>query len=326
MKRLCIIPFVLLLLCTSCDDSKRAHTDLIVRFTCEKFAMQQRSLLPADEAMTIAEYRIFGNGPNSETVDVKGSSSTVTLGQLLMGKWSLTAQALNSGGAILAQGKLDTMLSSATSTATITLTELVGEGTLSVSYSWNLEQVASDVRLELVLTNQQGETVPISDPILDKEKGTATLSASLPSGSYMLCSTLFSQDVLVSGSAEAVRIIPGTTTTGALEMKMGDRSSIFSMTVTNDTMMPIGGTVKCTPTVPTVGESVTLTFSPSNLQGVEASELTACWYCEGVPVVGDGFSFTSVPKAGSHRYDVIVSHAKLGSLGSTTILVNMPIR
>jgi hypothetical protein len=97
------------------------------------------------------------------------------------------------------------------------------------------------------------------------------------------------------------------------------------MTVINDTMMPIGGTVTCTPTFPTVGANVTLSFTPSNLQGVEEGQLTASWFCEGESVVGDGFSYTSVPKAGSHRYDVIVSHAKLGSLGSTTILVNMPI-
>ena len=326
MKRLFLVPLIALLLLTSCDDSKAAHTDLVVRFACEKFAMQERSLLPTDEAIAIAQYRIFGCGPNSETVDVTGSSSTVTLGQLLMGKWTLTAQALNSEGAILAQGTLTTMLSSVTSTATITLTELVGEGTLSVAYSWSLEQVADDVRLELSLTDQQGESVAIDDPILKTEEGTATFSASLPSGSYMLCSKLFSQDALVSGSAEAVRIIPSTPTTGELVMKMGDRSSIFSMTVINDTMMPIGGSVKCTPMVPTVGASVTLTFTPSNLQGVETKDLTASWFCEGERVVGEGFSYTSIPKAGSHRYDIIVSHAKLGSLGSTTILVNMPIK
>ena len=326
MKKLFLIPLVALLLFTSCDDSKSTHTDLVVRFACEKFSVQERSLIPTAEDMTIEEYRIFGNGPNSETVDVTSSSTTVTLGQLLMGKWTLTAQALNKTGAILAQGTLTTMLSSVTNTATINLTELVGEGNLSVAYCWNLEQVASDVRLELSLTNQQGESVSIDDPTLDKDKGMANFSASLPAGSYRLCSKLYSQNVLVSGSAEAVRIIPGTTTTGELEMKMGDLSSIFTMTVINDTMMPIGGTVTCTPTSPSVGASVTLAFTPSNLQGVEAEELTAAWFCEGSPVVGDGFSYTSIPKVGSHRYDIIVSHAKLGSLGGTTILVNMPIR
>ena len=326
MKRLFLVALVALVLFTSCEDSNGTHSDLVVRFACDTYVMQERSLLPAPQAMTIAGYRIFGNGPNSETVDVTDTTSTVTLGQLLMGKWSLTAQALNSSGAILAQGSLETMLSSATSTATINLTELVGEGSLSIAYSWRLDQVSADVRLELSLTNQQGEVVSLSAPTMNKVTGTASIAASLPSGSYMLCSKLYSENVLVSGSAEAVRIIPGTATTGALEMKMGDRSTIFTMTVINDTMMPIGGTVSCTPTSPTVGASVTLTFAPTNLQGVSAEDLTATWFCEGAPVVGNGFSYTSVPKAGSHRYDIIVSHAKLGSLGSTTILVNMPIR
>lgn len=326
MKRLFLIPLLALLLLTGCDDNKATHTDLVVRFACEKFSMQDRSLLPTTEAMDIAQYRIFGDGPNSESVDVRGESSVVTLGQLLMGRWSLTAQALNSTGAILAQGSLVTMLSSATNTATINLTELVGEGTLSVSYSWNLEQVASDVRLELSLTDQNEKTVAISAPTVDISKGTAAFTANLPSGSYMLCSKLYSENILVSGSAEAVRIIAGATTTGELEMKMGDRSTTFTMTVINDTMMPIGGTVTCTPAEPTAGSSVTLSFTPDNLQGLDASSLTASWFCEGLPVVGNGFSYTSVPKAGSHRYDIIVSHAKLGSLGSTTILVDMPIK
>jgi hypothetical protein len=288
--------------------------------------MQERSLLPADDSMTIARYRIFGSGPNSESVDVSSTTAEVTLGQLLMGKWSLTAQALNSDGAILAQGSLTTILSSATSSATITLTELVGEGTLSVAYSWALDQVADDVSLELDLLNQDGTSVAISQPAVDKKTGTATFTSTLPSGSYTLISKLSSQNVVVSGSAEAVRIVAGTETSGALVMKMGDRSTSFSITVINNTMMPLGGTVTCNPEAPTAGNEVTLTFTPDNLQGIDASSLTASWFCEGMPVEGNGFSYTSIPKAGSHRYDVIVSHAKRGSLGSTTILVDMPIR
>ena len=326
MKKLLFIPLIAILLFTSCEENRGTHSDLVVRFACEKFAMQERSLLPADNSMTIAKYRITGTGPNSESVDVTGTTSEITLGQLLMGKWSLTAQALNSDGAILAQGTLSTMLSSATSSATITLTELVGEGTLQVSYSWALDQVADDVTLVLSLLNQQGETVTITQPTVNKEAGSATFSSSLPSGSYTLISKLSSQGVVVSGSAEAVRIVAGTATSGALEMKMGDRSTSFSMTVINNTMMPIRGTVTCTPEAPVANSEVTLTFAPDNLQGLDASSLTASWFCEGESVVGNGFSYTSTPKAGSHRYDVIVSHAKKGSLGSTTILVDMPIK
>ena len=122
MKRLLLIPLIAILLFTSCEENRGTHSDLVVRFACEKFAMQERSLLPSEAAMTIAKYRITGTGPNSQTVDVTGTTSEVTLGQLLMGKWVLTAQALNSEDAILAQGTLTTMLSSVTSSAEITLT------------------------------------------------------------------------------------------------------------------------------------------------------------------------------------------------------------
>ncbi|MDY0288158.1 MAG: hypothetical protein RBR15_04960 [Sphaerochaeta sp.] len=326
MKRLLLIPLIAILLFTSCEENRGTHSDLVVRFACEKFAMQERSLLPKEAAMTIAKYRITGTGPNNQSVDVTGTTSEVTLGQLLMGKWVLTAQALNNEDAILAQGTLTTMLSSVTSSAEITLTELVGDGSLSVFYTWALDQVADDVTLDLSLLNQDGTAVSITAPTVNKATGAATFAATLPSGSYTLISKLSSQGVVVSGSAEAVRIVAGTPTTGALEMKMGDRSTVFSMTVINNTMMPIRGTVTCNPELPTAGSDVTLTFAPTNLQGVAANDLIISWYCEGIGVGTNNLSYTSKPKAGSHRYDVIVSHAKLGSLGSTTILVDMPIK
>ncbi|MDT4762035.1 hypothetical protein [Sphaerochaeta sp. PS] len=328
MKRnfsILMVCLIALVFATGCEDQKTTQGDLVVRFACDKFSMHERSLLPEAEAMEIESYHIYGEGPNDETVDMAAYTSEVTLGQLSMGTWTLNAQALNKDGAILAQGATTTMLSKTTSTATIHLTDLVGEGSLSVGFTWNTDQVSDDVRLALLLTDQNGEILSIEDPVVDKLHGSATFSTTLDAGSYLLCSKLYSQEVLVSGSAEAVRIIADTTTSGSIEMLMGDRSTSFSVTVINDTMMPIAGTVSCTPSEPAAGESVTLTFTAENLQGMDENDLTICWYCEGLPVEADGFSYTSVPAAGSHRYDVIVSHDKLGSLGSTTIIVAMPI-
>ncbi|HKL57167.1 MAG TPA: hypothetical protein VJ854_02105, partial [Sphaerochaeta sp.] len=197
---------------------------------------------------------------------------------------------------------------------------------LTVFYTWAIDQVSDDVTLDLILLNQEGTAVTINAPNVTKETGAATFGATLPSGSYTLISKLSSQGVVVSGSAEAVRIVAGSPTTGALVMKIGDRSTVFSMTVINNTMMPIRGTVTCNPASPSAGDDVTLTFAPTDLQGVAAKDLVIAWYCEGISVGTNSLAYTSKPKAGSHRYDVIVSHAKKGSLGSTTILVDMPIK
>lgn len=55
-------------------------------------------------------------------------------GNLAIGTWNLTAQAMNAKGAVLAQGNLTTLLSPVTSSATMNLTQLVGEGSLSVGF------------------------------------------------------------------------------------------------------------------------------------------------------------------------------------------------
>ncbi|MDD3902940.1 MAG: hypothetical protein WC136_08005 [Sphaerochaeta sp.] len=322
---LCIVVLVFLCITTGCDENKASTSDLVLRFTCDKFIQSQRSLIPEKEHMVITSYHIQGTGPQDGTVDIEAMDSCVTLGNLAIGTWNLTAQAMNAKGAVLAQGNLTTLLSPVTSSATMNLTQLVGEGSLSVGFSWDIEQVADDVRLDISITDQENNQVSCSSMILDKMLGTARLNAELAAGSYCLNAKLYSQGSVVSGATEAVRIIEDTTTSGSITMYIGDRSSEFSLTVINDTMLPISGSILCSPESPSSKESVTLTFTPDNLpQDISMESLTSTWYCEG-EIVHSGYTYTSVPAAGSHRYDIIMSHQKLGSIGSATILVNMPL-
>ena len=53
MKRLLLIPLIALLLFTSCDENQGTHSDLVIRFSCEKFAMQERSLLPEADRKSV---------------------------------------------------------------------------------------------------------------------------------------------------------------------------------------------------------------------------------------------------------------------------------
>ena len=329
MKRLFFL-FVLVLfslpLIISCDECNPPTTDLVVRFTCDTFSHVQRSLLPQKEDMVIISFRIQGTGPQGETVEVEASDTSVTLGNLAIGTWILTAQALNGKGVVLAQGALTTFLSQVTSSATINLTELAGEGSVSIAFTWDTEQVSDDVELTISITDQKNNSIVVREAVLDKALGIAGFNENLAAGSYRLTAKLSSQGSVVSGATEAVRIIEKTTTSGTIPMHIGDHFTTFGLTVINNTMLPISGDLRCTPENPSAGESVTLTFTPDNLgQDIRFDSLISTWYCEG-EFVHTGCTYTSVPAAGSHRYDIIISHKKLGSVGSSTFLVDMPLQ
>ena len=322
-----IIPLLALILFTGCEDHGLQTGNLVLRMSCDKFTQAQRNLAPSTEAMAIDTYHITGTGPKGGSVDIEATDTTVTLGNLAIGKWTLHAEALNSEGAILAKGTTSTILSKATATTVINLDELSGNGSLAVGFIWPIDQVADDVSIDISLVNQEGTEVSASPATIDKVHGNAVFSIeSLPAGSYMLHAKLYSQGILVSGAAEAVRIIENTETAGSMMLVIGDLSTTFSVTIINDTMMPLKGTISCTPQNPVAGQEVCMTFTPESLpEGVSQDSITASWYCEGEFVSSDGFSYTCIPAAGAHRYDIIVEGERLGSIGSASILVSMPI-
>ena len=178
------------------------------------------------------------------------------------------------------------------------------------------------------MVNQKGTTIALPALTVNKAQGSASFALkSLPAGSYMLYAKLYSQGIAISGAAEAVRIIENSLTFGSMNMVIGDLSTAFKITIINETMMPLKGSITCVPEVPKAGQEVCLTFAVENLPaGLTVKSVTPTWYCEGDIINADGFSYTCIPAPGVHRYDIIVKTDTLGSIGSSTILVSMPVK
>jgi hypothetical protein len=316
---------LLLALLIGCENTVEPdNATLRLNLASERFRTS-RSLLPTPQDMTIATVRITGTGPKGQTVDVQSADQVVEIGNLAIGTWKLHAVGSNSKGTALVSGDLTTLLSSVTNEATLELTQLVGEGTMSIELSWDPDQVASDVRLEAQLFHQSGSPVDLEVGVLNKTDGTVALAKTLPAGSYYLKLQLFSQEVLVSGASQSLRILDGVTSDGSIELIIGDLSTAYTIMVVNNTMLPIEGSIVFSPLQAKAGDEVTLTYTPSNLpEGIGINDLQIDWYCEGILVQASQAAYTSIPLAGVHRYDVIVNHDRLGSLGSSTILLDMP--
>jgi len=320
-----MIFFAVVLLATGCKEEAHAETtDLRLLLTTEQFT-SERSLIPESQKMVITDYHLSGTGPAGQTFSVDSVEKTIAIGNLMIGRWTIEAIGYNADGLPLVSGTITTLLSKVTSTATLHLTDLVGTGTLETLVTWDPDQVAEDVSLRVVLQDQQGNTIDLNVPVLDSGNGEVLLASPLQSGSYLLQLRLFSQDMLVSGATEAIRILSDTVSDGTVHMVIGDLSTNFEITVINDTMLPIEGTITATPASPVAGDQVTLNYTPTNLpEGVSLGDLEIDWYCEGSIAQEQSNTYTSIPEAGTHRYDVVVRHEKLGSLGNTTLLVTMP--
>lgn len=317
---------LLLLLAYGCDNSTHQQEGATLRLILhtDHFA-NQRALTPNQSSMEIATYHIHGTGPQGQTIDIDSAQTAVAIGNLAIGTWNLTAKAFNSEGIPLVEGAVETLLSKASPTTTLTLTSLVGTGNLDVHVHWDTNQVASDVRLEVTLLDQEGTVCTLPTAQLDKLSGTTSIQAPLAAGSYLLQLRLFSQDVLVSGATQAVRILDQSAADATIEMIIGDLSTKFELFLINNTMLPIEGTITCSPASPSPNEKVTLTYTPTNLDAeLSVSDLVIDWYCEGELVGANTRTYSTIPDAGTHRYDVIAHHEKLGSLGSSTLLVTMP--
>lgn len=241
-----MILLAMVLLATGCKEEAHAETaDLRLLLTTEQFS-SERSLIPDSQKMVITDYHLSGTGPSGQTFSVDSVERAVAIGNLMVGRWTIEAVGFNAEGVPLVSGTITTMLSKVTSTATIHLTDLVGSGLLETLVTWDPDQVADDVSLQVVLLDQQANPISLDVPALDKGVGEVLLQSSLESGSYLLQLRLFSQGMLVSGATEAIRILADTTSDGTVNMIIGDLSTNFEITVINDTMLPIEGTITAT--------------------------------------------------------------------------------
>ena len=306
----CILAaLAILMVFTSCAESEDTAS---MRIVLDRNT--SRLIAPADFPLEVKKYRIDGTGPNNEKISITTAKSSATLDGLTIGQWTLKATGLNEKNAPIVQGSTTFNLSASNTTCTIMLGELVGQGNLSVSLKWDKARVvAPTITLEL---KKQGVPEPTQlHASMNEPLGTATLTEDkLASGSYILIGKLHSQNVLVSGFVEAVRIVEGKTSHADIEFSLDMfPSAPGSIQLINEAGLPVYCTIKGLTDEVSAGEPRSISLEPED---ETLKEVTVDWYVDGT-YQATGMNYEMTPEPGLHRLDAVAYTDKIGSYGST---------
>ncbi|NLV84177.1 MAG: hypothetical protein GXY60_06405 [Spirochaetales bacterium] len=322
---------VLMLVCifVSCSQEHVSVGSIRLVIDSER-AFSARNIDPAGtDPLTATRYSITGSGPNGAAIDTTvDAAGSVIIGNLAIGNWMISVTALNDDEVSLVSGTCSTYVSSGESTVEMVLDTLVGSGVLEISYSWPPDQSDESITLTTVITDVDGNAVEHTQPAVDWELGTATLLVNaLDSGFYMVGATLKYGDEVIAGSLETARIIDGTESSGTCSLTIGSLVDEFLIEVIDATMLPIEGTLTCSSTELEKGDSFTLTFASTDLGETPSEDYSIQWYCDGQAIQdADGLTLEVVSAlGGTHRYDIVISHTSIGSIGSKAILVTVPV-
>ena len=241
LTALILLAAAMIVAATSCEERLESAT---LRVSLQR----DRSIVPENYPMEVTSYRISGEGPESETFSVETSKESVSLEGLVIGDWHILAEGLNANGDVLVTGETDHRLTGTNGSCTIVLSELVGEGSLSVVLNWDPDRISDEPSIEIELTPQYGGGSPAS---IDRDSfsaadGSASFSGEgYPAGSYILAARLYDGTVQVAGFVEAVRIAGDQESAAVIEFDL-DRypTEPGTLELVNSTGVPVVCTIE----------------------------------------------------------------------------------
>jgi len=237
---LAVISIFITLFLFSCGqdggESKEAETGAIELSISEKGVF--RTILPAID-MNIASYNIHGDGPGTRTFDVTSVPQSVQVPKLHFGPWTVTVNAKNANGDIIATGSGSATVHTAGSTPlAITVSPLVGTGALDLTVNWpaaDTETPAIDSQLVSTDSSSQDLTFTING-----DGNQAVYSGSQEAGYHTFILKLLDSGQLTFGHVEVVRIIKDQTTSGAFTFdKINGGSGSIDIEITPEMEEPI---------------------------------------------------------------------------------------
>ena len=96
-----------------------------------------RTIMPSQTLMDVQKYSVTGSGPMGAVFGpLLTTDSELSIKDLAVGKWTITAKALNAQNNELAHGEGTFSISKGENEATIVLDTITGPGTLQLNFKW----------------------------------------------------------------------------------------------------------------------------------------------------------------------------------------------
>ena len=275
--------------------------------------MQPRTIVPSI-SMDITYYNAHGDGPNSATFDQTGLAlgSSIVESSLEVGSWLITADAYNASAQQIGTGNVPVVIQAGqTATASVIVTPLTGNGTLSVVINWPSFPASI---LAVALRNAGGLVTASSS---DEQHATATATytwVDIAAGYYWLNIQLGDSAGTKWGANESVRIVGGQTTTGTFTLDAIDLETGMSVLIVPQMRNPVAITIEDYLGTEVVAES-TVSIVEDNSIDVSVTDPAAAewyqWHIDGaLELEGDFATAANLVKsfltgtAGMYRVDV----------------------
>ena len=272
--------FMLLVFLSSCAVQEDGlYGNLTVLFNSRSRAIDCNISLETES------YRLTFSGPNGESESSTAGRKTTSVSRkgLAVGEWTVTVEALNEDSVVIGSGSSKVEIKKGTTaTADITVTELEGDGTLSVSILGDNPN-SSTYTLEVYKNDNGTDTLAKSQVFSSSDSG-LNAEVTLPNGYYIIkvVSSTASEQCPVP---ETVRIVKDDTVSASYTITDGEGS--VSITVNNLVSPSPALLLSFSSSIPRIGDSLTVTAT-----GMGDGSYKYEWYLDGTKVTGDGFSTT----------------------------------
>lgn len=279
-----------------------------------------RILTPKDPAdFKVEKYHVIcQERGKANPIELESIRSSFVIQDLPIGEYTIEATGRNAAGNDIVRGSTTFNLSHTNTTATVVLSELIGQGNVNISFTWD-GNLITEPSVKVTLSPRDGQSVEAVTETLAVSNNSASFTRSgLPAGSYTIVAELFDGETKVAGCVEALRIGQNSTVNGSVSFDLDELpSSVGNITLENQAGIPIECRIIGLENEAAVEAQKEIVVS-LDTSGLEESGLAIEWYLDG-SFLGKGKEIRLTPQPGSHRLDVVASTSKLGSTGSTQI-------
>lgn len=301
----------LILIIASCATIDEDKASLILDIS----APYQINTIFPDIDMVPANYDFSGTGPGGSNFSLINEQAPVMVPSLKPGVWTVTVNAKNAAGNVIAMGVQDiTLLPAQMQTLNITITPVEGHGAVDLTVYWSPEDTF-DPSITAQLIPDSGS--PIDLTFIIEEEGTGTYySTDIPTGYHTLVIQLLDNGILTMGAIEVVRVVKGSTATGTFEFfEVNQPGGSIEVNITPEMNDPIEISISGRKEVVGLGESMTVEASVP----ADTGNVVYVWYMNGESKA-TGSSYTTLIdlSAGIYRLDVTVFTSDGIRAGSAT--------